>query len=264
MSKKAGLLSIGDVSKYTGVGKKALRYYERIGILRPAYVDPDSLYRYYSFNQTTLVFFISYAVELDIPLKELSAFVGEEGKMDLKSFLAYGKEVSAKKIKTLENGLKSIELFEEKMHLQERYPMHEIYTRKLPQQYCYVLPYEKSFDTADPYQFVNLFNEASISEEEYGNELLDYGFLCKYNGKTLERYAFVELPEGFAFKECAIIPAGEFICRQSDVSQIEHTFEIFKDYLDGKSPFIAIETEVFSGGKFDINTPINELRVLVL
>ncbi|MCL2222593.1 MAG: MerR family DNA-binding transcriptional regulator, partial [Oscillospiraceae bacterium] len=52
MSKKSGLLSIGDISKFTGVSIKALRYYERIGILKPAYVDPDSLYRYYNFNQT--------------------------------------------------------------------------------------------------------------------------------------------------------------------------------------------------------------------
>ena len=40
------LISIGDLSKLTGVNIKSLRYYEKIGVLLPAYVDPDSRYRY--------------------------------------------------------------------------------------------------------------------------------------------------------------------------------------------------------------------------
>ena len=39
--KKKNLLSIGELSKITGVHIKALRYYDSLGILTPAYVDPD-------------------------------------------------------------------------------------------------------------------------------------------------------------------------------------------------------------------------------
>ena len=46
--KKENLLSIGALSKQTGVHIKSLRYYDSLGILRPAYVDPCSGYRYYS------------------------------------------------------------------------------------------------------------------------------------------------------------------------------------------------------------------------
>jgi DNA-binding transcriptional MerR regulator len=268
VSKKSGLLSIGDISKFTSVSIKALRYYERIGILKPAYVDPDSLYRYYNFNQTNMVFLISLAVELDIPLKKLSTFIGEDGIIDSKPLFAYGKEVTVKKINALEKGLKFIELLEEKIGIQEQYPMHEIYKRELPQEYCYVLPYDKSFDTADPLQIAKLFNDMpeieSDSEYEVSNELLEYGFLSNYSGSKLERYAFVEVPDEIEFKERLTIPAGVFLCRQSDEGQIEKVFDIFKDHLDEKSSFIAIETEVFPG-MFDISKPfLNELRVLVL
>lgn len=46
--KKENLLSIGALSKQTGVHIKSLRYYDSLGILRPAYVDSSSGYRYYS------------------------------------------------------------------------------------------------------------------------------------------------------------------------------------------------------------------------
>ena len=39
---KQNLLTIGNLSKQTGVHVKSLRYYEQLGILLPAYTDPDS------------------------------------------------------------------------------------------------------------------------------------------------------------------------------------------------------------------------------
>ena len=33
-------LTIGEVSKMKGVGIKSLRYYDRLGILKPAYINP--------------------------------------------------------------------------------------------------------------------------------------------------------------------------------------------------------------------------------
>lgn len=40
---KQNLLTIGNLSKQTGVHVKSLRYYEQLGILLPAYTDPDTV-----------------------------------------------------------------------------------------------------------------------------------------------------------------------------------------------------------------------------
>ncbi|RND01213.1 MerR family DNA-binding transcriptional regulator [Lysinibacillus halotolerans] len=45
---KEKLYSIGEVSKLMNISIKALRYYDKIGLFKPAYVDPNSNYRYYS------------------------------------------------------------------------------------------------------------------------------------------------------------------------------------------------------------------------
>jgi len=265
VSRKNNLLSIGDISKFTGVSIKSLRYYDRIGLLKPAYTAPESMYRYYTFNQTNLVFLISFAIELDIPLKELSAFIEGQDTMDYKSFLAHGKEMASKKIKSLETGLKYIGLLEEKMAIHENHPIGQLYTRQLPQELLFLLPYDKTFENADPYQIAKLFYDVPFEENEdsYSSGLLEHGLLCEYSPKGIRRYVFVELTKEMAASDCKVIPAGQYPCRQSDESQIEQAAEIFKDYLEDKDSFIAIEIEVFTG-KSNINKPINELRVIAL
>lgn len=53
--KKKNLLSMGELSKITGVHIKALRYYDSLEILTPTFVDSESGYRYYSFCQKVVV-----------------------------------------------------------------------------------------------------------------------------------------------------------------------------------------------------------------
>ena len=45
------LFSIGELSKYQNISKQTLIFYDKIGLFRPAYVDPNNGYRYYSSNQ---------------------------------------------------------------------------------------------------------------------------------------------------------------------------------------------------------------------
>ena len=44
--------SIDEISKFSKITKYTLRYYDKIGLFRPAYVDPDNGYRYYSPKQS--------------------------------------------------------------------------------------------------------------------------------------------------------------------------------------------------------------------
>ena len=72
---KSKLLTIGELSKKTGCSIKALRYYDLIGLLKPVYVDPNSNYRYYNFEQTRMVELIQICINLSIPLKEVKDLV---------------------------------------------------------------------------------------------------------------------------------------------------------------------------------------------
>ena len=45
------MLKIGLFSKLSRVSIRMLRYYDEIGLLHPAYIDPESDYRYYREDQ---------------------------------------------------------------------------------------------------------------------------------------------------------------------------------------------------------------------
>ena len=45
------LFSIGEVARYQNISKQTLIFYDKIGLFRPAWVDPSNGYRYYSASQ---------------------------------------------------------------------------------------------------------------------------------------------------------------------------------------------------------------------
>ena len=45
------MYKIGDFSKMSKTTIKALRYYEKEGLLKPAFIDQDTSYRYYESSQ---------------------------------------------------------------------------------------------------------------------------------------------------------------------------------------------------------------------
>ena len=258
------LLSIGEISKLTGVGIKSLRYYEKIGVLKPAHVSPDSGYRYYSFYQTYLIELIRFAIEMDIPLKEFDKFVDENEVMDFMAFAIHAKEVAEKKMKALNKGLGLINYFQKQIAAQEKYPMGEIYTRNLPKRYFHLTPYDGTFHAVDQFEVTKtLADSPFLNEIHEDNAWLDYGFLIKHTPKTTIRYIFTEIPKDKANKNCMTIPKSICHCLQSASPQIENAAEIFGDYLAGCDSWLAIEMEVFSG-KVSVHEHINELGVIKL
>lgn len=101
-------LSIGEIAKARGVNVQSLRYYEKLGILIPAYVNPENGYRYYSLEQIMILDTIILCVDLGIPLKDLKNYVDEEGQLKFEQLLKDGKRLARKKIRSIEENLQSI------------------------------------------------------------------------------------------------------------------------------------------------------------
>jgi len=45
------VLKIGEFARITQVSIKTLRHYDALGLLRPAHIDPESGYRFYTMDQ---------------------------------------------------------------------------------------------------------------------------------------------------------------------------------------------------------------------
>lgn len=107
--RKTGLLFIGELAKITGASVKSLRYYEQLGILLPAYIDPGTNYRYYAFNQIYLVDVILICIEMDIKLKRLTDFI-EDGIIDYDRLLAFGEKIAEEKLIAVTKGLHALSI----------------------------------------------------------------------------------------------------------------------------------------------------------
>lgn len=68
---KESYYSIGEVSKLANVSIKALRYYDKIDLFKPAYVDPDTSYRYYTDAQLIHLDLIKSLKYIGTPLEEM-------------------------------------------------------------------------------------------------------------------------------------------------------------------------------------------------
>lgn len=72
---KRSLFSIGDVAKLFHLSVSSLRHYEKVGLLFPEYIDPESGYRYYGARQFEMLNSIRYLRALDMPLSEIADFL---------------------------------------------------------------------------------------------------------------------------------------------------------------------------------------------
>jgi DNA-binding transcriptional MerR regulator len=262
MGREKGLLLIGEISKITGASLRSLRYYEKLGVLTPAHISADTGYRYYSFDQIRLVEMIIFAIELDIPLKELTKFANTDDTVNFRTFLEHGKNIVRQKQKTLRKGLKLISAVEKQMDFADAHQEGQIYEREIQEMFIYAKPCGDSPKGLELLNLLDSFSDMLFSEDDY-YELTEIGFICKHTPSGSSYHAFIELPKRLVKKHTKKIPAGTYACIQSSGSQIEQSRKIFKEHLDGKDSFLAIETEVFTG-KYNINKPLHELKVIVL
>ena len=72
------LYSIGEVSKLCNVSKKALRFYDEIGIISPDKVSPSNHYRYYSRNSLLDLTIVKYYKQMGFKLEEMRTLLNSE------------------------------------------------------------------------------------------------------------------------------------------------------------------------------------------
>ncbi len=104
-----GYLSIGKVSKLKNVSIKSLRYYDRIGVFSPAYINQETNYRYYTPEQLYLLDAIQLCIELGIPLRDLESYKEAGGALNIRKLLFDGKDLAERKIRTMQQTIEVLQ-----------------------------------------------------------------------------------------------------------------------------------------------------------
>lgn len=103
------MLKIGEFAKLSGVSIKTLRYYDKIGLVRPDVVDINNGYRFYSEAQLLTIKRIHIFKEQGFTLDQISTFLKEDiSEEGVRSLVAQKQAELRRLIRESENQLNAI------------------------------------------------------------------------------------------------------------------------------------------------------------
>lgn len=252
-------LSIGKVSKLKNVSIKSLRYYDSIGILKPAFVNTETNYRYYTEEQLYLLDAITLCIKLGIPLKDLNHYV-EKGSINLQKLLYDGKILAEERILEIRSCLEALQDTLQKLSSSgggmAKIPESKtglmlpdgFYENTYDARMVLTVPLE-DMDTPKYYgQYIlRLFVTA---QQMQLNAAYPSGILHDYQEGRLKRYMFLTINEqdlqddalNNAGEAVRTLPAGCYICRKISTHMSGAVKEEMKEILRSDS-FCIIETD---------------------
>ncbi|WP_096439760.1 MerR family transcriptional regulator [Alteribacter populi] len=229
--------SIGEVSKLKNITIKALRYYHNIGLLIPAYINPDNGYRYYTINQFIYLDIIKICRHRNVSINEIKALFAKADTNYLKLYLEQKNEEIHNEIKKLEQFNKQIEILKTTIHSSEDELMNKGFNiQTFEERYFLSSPTQggelneiKSFDKLD-----EKLGEFTINTFQYG---LIYS--CHYDNWEISDVFRLITSDDYKFlkdtSNVSELPKGEYLTVNCTKDTEVETFQLVIEYLKKNS-----------------------------
>lgn len=135
------LFSIGEASKIKDITIKTLRYYHKMGILIPKYVDKSTGYRYYSIDQFIYIDIIKGCRALDTSIVELQEIFKECDTDKLLRFLQVKRNEAEQKIDKMKEIIRNINILNESVEKSRNILNNdEVFIKYFNERYVIVTP----------------------------------------------------------------------------------------------------------------------------
>lgn len=151
------LFSIGKFSKICSVSIQALRYYDKIGILKPKLIDKQTGYRFYGTSQIVIVMIIKKMATLGLSLNEIKVFLNENDMSGIKSIFNQKRQEIKEQINELLYADKSLELYIDNISMYKNADFSCIEIKKIPRRN--VICFRRTIELNEN-GFSKLFNDA--------------------------------------------------------------------------------------------------------
>ncbi|MCD8180191.1 MAG: MerR family transcriptional regulator [Firmicutes bacterium] len=254
-------LTIGEFAKLRGVNINSMLYYERLGILCPAYTDPKTKYRYYAPEQLSALDIILLCINLDIPLKELKQYQNENTYWQ-KKMLEDGKRIAERKIQKMKSDLRKIEWALNCRDEQNRYAEYDgIYRREISARFF--IADEYFGELANITQFGRISTELFDYAEGKGfSAVLPSGFMFSFDRGSVRRFLFYEvMPTDIRDEKIIELPSGEYSCLQIEFEPRMNHIEFINGQFGASDKRLAIFSNLIRD-ELQINRRYNEIQVI--
>lgn len=226
------LFSIGEISRQQNISRQTLIFYDKIGLFRPAYVDPENGYRYYSAAQLDYLDTICIMKRIGFSLDEIREHMKSYTVED--SIVALRRQLGA-----IERQIDELQMIKSRVEhrcatLEHAVAIHDgnarVTVERVPRQYILVhevaAPYSlEQVSIATKECFVRSFGEKLPIFFQSG-AIVPYERICR--GRYTEAAAVflpIERMEGIA--DVVELPAGRCVCtyHMGDYASVGRSYE---------------------------------------
>lgn len=252
---------ISEFAKLRGININSLRYYEKIGILKPAYVDEKTNYRYYSSEQLVLLNKIILCIQLGISLKEMATYIDENGDLQSQRLLEQGKIVAQNRIREMENNLRYIENSLRNIEENKKYAGREgVYYRRIEERKVITTGiYTGGMNVKEIVSEVSALYK--IAQENNFFPVLPAGQILEVNksGKMNVRFFLEVLNCEREHSMVETLVAGEYSCLQAELTpEMDIMNLIEKNWKNDNTVSIIIDNVMLE--KYSFKTRPSELQ----
>ncbi len=258
-SKEDNLFSIGEVADLLGISVQTLRYYDKIGIVEPAYINMNTGYRYYSYIQISLIDRIRYLQDFGMSLNEIGTAFQDGHVKALVPYLEKQLSIKSKELQKLRDSIDTLRWYISFFRYPDQPQYHGLpYKRTLEARYILAVdcvPHEA------PIRDSNHPSTASLELRKIRTDPIfqDVTFLRKHGNLLFFRstmamdwdpykyYIYLKGEPGFEHPNLIRLPAGDYLCFQGKPLANEWDTSIVSKYFQSMSeanlPVLVIADE---------------------
>lgn len=256
------LLSIGEISKVTGINSKSIRYYDRIGVLKPARIDAETGYRHYSLEQIHHLFAIKTCIHFGIPLRKFSKYF-QNGTLYASRYLQDASAISMQSIQSLQSKLDFIRNLQAFIHQADQLIAHKrIQNFNLPETTFLIREIPQDLTL---HSLLHIYTEMNaIAKPPYSYGLLSCGRIAIFHHGQLEHlYAAVSASHPTDDNRSLTLPAASYASVYSENPAILQAPQIFSGHDSSGQKMIVLETNCIAS-QYNAASPGYILRCIHL
>jgi len=217
------LYYIGELAEILNISTHTLRYYDKIGILQPAYTDPVTGYRKYTYEQISYADRIRYLQNLGLKLEEIRSAIQDNDIELLKKGLEEREQQLAQEIQELLIQQEELQWYRNHYTYTEKFNISkELQIQQLP----YITQREERYILVEPlgeedgaygigYRLLRRKNSSAYRKLTYRRQngyLLDYEKLLQGEFKPTHYWMRLREKPPYENKYIKRIPAGTWLC----------------------------------------------------
>lgn len=211
--------TISEFARLRNVNINSLRYYEKIGVLKPAFVDEKTGYRYYSPDQLPILDVIILCIDFGMPLKDLTKYINDDEFIKNRELFETGRRIAQEKIRELQTEIDKIEYTLQFLDINQQYSeMSGLYERDVPERTVVTLDYAGDMTDIKAIEMasVKLYNYA---QEKNLSPVFPAGLIIRRaDRRTSAKIFFEVVAKDISDDSVMTVPSGVFRCYQVDLT----------------------------------------------